>query len=346
MEYRVLGGTGIRVSTHCLGTMMFGEWGNTDHDDAARIVHAAIDGGINFVDTADMYSNGESEEIVGKALKGRRDDVVLATKFHNPMGPGQNDRGNSRLWIMEAVEASLRRLQTDHIDLYQAHRPDPDTDVEETLSALTDLVRQGKIRAFGSSTFQAWQIEDAQQASDRRGFERFRCEQPPYSILARQIERDVLPSTQRHGMGVIVWAPLCRGWLTGKYRRDADPEQDSRAGRAHLRGEYVMRQFDLARSENQRKMDAVDALRPVADKAGLSMTHMAIAFTLAHPGVTSAIVGPRTMEQIQDLLAGADVRLDEQTLDAIDEIVPPGGLIDENDRGYDAPWLEAVARRR
>jgi aryl-alcohol dehydrogenase (NADP+) len=311
---------------------MFGDWGNQDHDDAARVINGAIDGGINFVDTADVYSNGESEEIVGKALKGRRDEVVLATKFHNAMGSGQNERGNSRLWIMRAVEASLRRLQTDHIDLYQVHRPEPETDVEETLSALSDLMHQGKIRAFGSSTFQGWQIQEAQWVSERRGLERFRCEQPPYSILARQIERDVLPVTQRYGMGVIVWAPLCRGWLTGKYSRDAEPEQDSRA--------------DRSRTENQRKFDAVDALRAVADKAGLSMTHMAIAFTLAHPGVTSAILGPRTMDQIQDLLAGADVRLDAQTLDAIDEIVPPGELIDANDRGYDPPWLEAAARRR
>jgi len=346
MEYRTLGATGIHVSTHCLGTMMFGQWGNRDHDEASRIINAAIDGGINFVDTADVYSNGESEEIVGKALKGRRDEVVLASKFHNPMGPGQNERGNSRLWIMRAIEASLRRLQTDHLDLYQVHRPDPETDVEETLSALTDLVHQGKVRALGSSTYPGWQIEEAQHVSERRGLERFRCEQPPYSIFVRQIERDVLPVTQRFGMGVIVWSPLCRGWLTGKYRREDHPEAESRAGRAQERGDYVIRQFDRSRPENQRKFDLVDALRAVADKAGISMTHMAIAFTLAHPGVTSAILGPRTLDQLQDLVAAADVRLDEQTLDAIDEIVLPGELVDENDRGYTPPWMEAAARRR
>ena len=346
MEYRTLGATGIRVSTHCLGTMMFGAWGNRDHDEATRAINAALDGGINFVDTADVYSAGESEEIVGKALEGRRDEVVLATKFHGQMGPGENDQGNSRLWITREVENSLRRLRTDHIDLYQAHRPDPDTDIEETLSALTDLVRQGKIRAFGSSTFPAWQIVEAHWVSERRGLERLRCEQSPYSIMTRGIERDVLPVAQAYGMGVIVWSPLSRGWLSGKYARDADPDPQSRAGRAKERGDFVVRQFDRSRPEIQRKMDVVDALRPVADKAGISMSHLAIAFAIAHPGVTSAILGPRTPAQVEDLLAGADIRLDADTLDAIDEIVPPGELVDENDRGYTPPWMEAAARRR
>jgi aryl-alcohol dehydrogenase-like predicted oxidoreductase len=346
MEYRTIGSTGVRVSTHCLGTMMFGEWGNRDHDDCARVIHAALDGGINFVDTADVYSAGESEEIVGKALKGRRDEVVLATKVHGAMGSDQNERGNSRLWITREVESSLRRLGTDHIDLYQIHRPDPDTAVEDTLSALTDLVRQGKIRAFGSSTYPAWQVVEAQWIAEGRNLERFVSEQPPYSIFVRQIERDVLPVTQSYGMGVIVWSPLCRGWLSGKYRRGQDPAADSRAARAKDRGEYVMAQFDLSRPENQRKLDHVEALDIVADKAGIPMTHMAISFVLAHPGVTSAIIGPRTVEQLQDLLAGADVRLDDATLDAIDEVVPPGTLVDENDRGYEPPWMEADARRR
>jgi aryl-alcohol dehydrogenase-like predicted oxidoreductase len=346
MEYRTLGSTGIHVSTHCLGTMMFGEWGNRDHDESVRVIHAALDGGINFVDTADVYSNGESEEIVGKALKGRRDEVVLATKVHGPMGSAQNEQGNSRLWIMREVENSLRRLGTDHIDLYQVHRPDPDTAVEDTLSALTDLVRQGKIRAFGSSTYPGWQVAEAQWIAEGRNLERFVSEQPPYSIFVRQIERDVLPVTQAYGMGVIVWSPLCRGWLSGKYRRGQDPAEGSRAARAKDRGEYVMAQFDLSRPENQRKLDLVESLDIVADKAGISMTHMAISFVLAHPGVTSAIIGPRTVEQVRDLLAGADVRLDDATLDAIDEVVPPGSLVDENDRGYEPPWMEVDARRR
>jgi aryl-alcohol dehydrogenase-like predicted oxidoreductase len=347
MEYRTLGSTGVSVSTHCLGAMMFGAWGNTDVDACVRIIHAALDGGINFVDTADVYSAGESEEIVGKALKGRRDDVVLASKVHGDMGEGVNQRGNSRLWIMREVEDSLRRLGTDHIDLYQIHRPEPQTDIEETLGALTDLQRQGKIRYFGSSTYQGWQMVEAQWAAERRGLARFRTEQPPYSIFVRQIERDVLPVAQRYGMGVLVWSPLCRGWLTGRYRRDGfDESPEARATRGQERGAPIAAQFDRSRPENQRKLDLVESLAKIAADAGISMTHMAIAFTLAHPGVTSAIIGPRTMEQLEDMLAGADVRLDEATLDAIDEVVPPGTLVDENDRGFSPWWLEAPARRR
>src|SRR6188508_206557 len=296
MEYRTLGGTGLKVSTHCLGTMMFGEWGNKDVDDCVGTIRAAIDGGINFVDTADVYSEGESEEIVGKALKDRRDEEILATKVHGEMGPGHNDAGNSRVWIATEVENSLKRLRTDHIDLYQIHRPDGDTDVEETLGALTDLQRQGKIRYFGSSTYPGWQMVEAQWTAERRGLSRFRTEQPPYSIFVRQIEQDVLPVAQRYGMGVLVWSPLCRGWLTGRYRRDGfDDSPQSRAGTAQKRG--VGAQFDLSRPENQRKLDLVESLAKISADAGMSMTHMAIAFTLAHPGVTSAIIGPRTMEQ-------------------------------------------------
>jgi aryl-alcohol dehydrogenase-like predicted oxidoreductase len=347
MEYRTLGSTGVSVSTHCLGAMMFGAWGNTDVEDCVRIIHAALDGGINFVDTADVYSSGESEEIVGRALKGRRDDVVLASKVHGEMGEGLNQQGNSRLWIMREVEDSLRRLGTDHIDLYQIHRPEPQTDIEETLGALTDLQRQGKIRYFGSSTFPGWQMVEAQWAAERRGLARFRTEQPPYSIFVRQIEQDVLPVAQRYGMGVLVWSPLCRGWLTGRYRRDGfDESPQARATRGQERGESIAAQFDRSRPENQRKLDMVESLAKIAADAGISMTHMAIAFTLAHPGVTSAIIGPRTMEQLEDALAGADVRLDEATLDAIDEVVPPGTLVDENDRGISPWWLEASARRR
>jgi aryl-alcohol dehydrogenase-like predicted oxidoreductase len=347
MEYRTLGATGVRVSTHCLGAMMFGAWGNTDVDECVRIIHAAIDGGINFVDTADVYSAGQSEEIVGRALKGRRDDVVLATKVHGEMGPGQNERGNSRVWIAREVENSLRRLGTDHIDLYQIHRPEPETDVEETLGALTDLQRQGKIRYFGSSTFPGWQLVEAHRTAERRGLSRFRTEQPPYSIFVRWIEHDVLPVAQRFGMGVLVWSPLCRGWLTGRYRRDEfDRSPEARAIRGRERGEGIAAQFDESRPENQRKLDLVEGLVKVAADAAVSMTHMAIAFTLAHPAVTSAIIGPRTMEQLDDLLAGAEVRLDGPTLDAIDAIVPPGTLVDENDRGYAPWWFDLPSRRR
>jgi aryl-alcohol dehydrogenase-like predicted oxidoreductase len=342
-----LGGTGVRVSTHCLGAMMFGAWGNRDPDACVRIVHAALDAGVNFVDTADVYSAGGSEEIVGKALKGRRNDVVLATKVHGEMGPGQNERGNSRVWIAREVENSLRRLGTDHIDLYQIHRPEAETDLEETLGALTDLQRQGKIRYFGSSTFPAWQIVESQWVAERRGLSRFRTEQPPYSIFVRQIERDVLPVAQSYGMGVLVWSPLCRGWLTGRYRRsEFDRSSDARATRGKERGEWIAAQFDESRPENQRKLDLVEELVKIAADAGLPITHMAIAFTLAHPAVTSAIIGPRTMEQLEDLLGGADVRLDDATLDAIDAVVPPGALVDENDRGF-TPWsLDDLAWRR
>jgi aryl-alcohol dehydrogenase-like predicted oxidoreductase len=345
MEFRPLGGTGVRVSTHCLGAMMFGAWGNTDVGECVRIVHAAIDGGINCIDTADVYSRGGSEEIVGKALKGRRDDVILATKVHGEMGPGVNEWGNSRVWIMREIENSLRRLRTDHIDLYQMHRAEADTDVEETLSALTDLQRQGKIRYFGSSTFAGWQIVEAQWAAERRGLSRFRTEQPPYSIFVRQIEHDVLPIAERYRMGVLVWSPLNRGWLTGRYRHGSfDRSPDSRAGRAA--GRQVASQFDESRPQIQRKLDLVEDLLKVAADAGIPLQHLAIAFTLAHPAVTSAIIGPRTMDQLEDLLSGADIRLDSGTLDAIDRLVPPGTVVDENDRGFDPWWMEPSARRR
>jgi aryl-alcohol dehydrogenase-like predicted oxidoreductase len=346
MEYRVLGTTGVRVSTFCLGTMMFGKWGNKDHAEGVRAIRAAIDAGINFVDTADVYSLGECEEIVGEALEGRRDQVVLATKVHGRMGEGVNDEGNSRLWIMKEVEASLRRLRTDHIDLYQMHRPEEITRIDETLSALTDLIRQGKVRYVGSSTFPASQIVEAQWAAERRNLERFVCEQPPYSILVRGIEADVLPVTQAYGIGVIVWSPLAGGWLSGKYRRDVEPDPQWRPVRTKERNAAVAARYDPTKEANQRKFEVVEALGKLASEAGLSLTHMAIAFTLAHPGVTSAIIGPRTEDQLADLLKGADVVLSEDTLDAIDAIVPPGTVLEEADRGWENPALAASARRR
>ncbi|MBA2625932.1 MAG: aldo/keto reductase [Acidimicrobiia bacterium] len=339
MRYRSLGDTGIKVSPLCLGAMMFGAWGNKDHDDSIRTIHAALDGGVNFVDTADVYANGESEEIVGKALEGRRDDVVLATKFHGPMGSDPNQRGNSRRWIVREVEDSLRRLRTDWIDLYQVHRPDAGTDVDETLGALSDLVHAGKVRVFGSSTFPAEQIVEAQWVAERRGRERFRCEQPPYSIFARGIEAGVLPTCQRYGMGVIAWSPLNGGWLTGRYRRGAEAPRGGRAERQPER-------FDQSRPENARKLDLVEELDKVASEAGVSMTHLAIAFTLAHPAVSAAIIGPRTMEQLTDLLGGADVRLEDDVLDRIDELVPSGTNVNPEDAGYMAPEVAAAWRRR
>lgn len=318
MRYRTLGKTGIEVSTHCLGTMMFQAGFNSDHEDCARIVHTALDQGINFVDTADMYGQGESEEIVGKALRGRRDDVVLATKVHFPMGEGPNRGGNSRRWILQAVEDSLRRLDTDWIDLYQVHFPDHTTDIEETLAVLSDLVREGKIRAFGCSNYQAEEIVEAHHVSERRGLGRFRTDQPPYSILARGIESSLLPVCERYGMGVLVWSPLAFGFLTGKHRKGQPIDLET--GRAAIRPTF----FDPALAENTAKLDAVEQLVEVAEDIGCTLPQLAIAFTVAHPAVTSAILGPRTLPQLEGLLKGAAVTLDDATLDRIDAIVPPG----------------------
>jgi aryl-alcohol dehydrogenase-like predicted oxidoreductase len=340
MRMRTLGGTGIKVSPYCLGAMMFGAWGNPDHEESIRIIHAALDAGINFIDTADVYSAGESEEIVGKALKGRRDDVVLATKAYSAMGEDPNMRGNSRRWLVREVEYSLRRLQTDYIDLYQMHRPDPDTDIDETLSALSDLIQAGKIRAAGSSTFPAEYIVKAQWVADRRAHERFRCEQPPYSILVRGIEAAVLPTCQEYGMGVIVWSPLAGGWLTGRYRKDADI--DMTTGRARR----LPHRFDPSLAGNQAKLAAVEELIKVAADAGCSLTHLALAFVTSHPGVTSAIIGPRTMNQLTDLLAAASVTLDDAVLDRIDQIVPPGTNLNPADAGWQPPALTDPAARR
>jgi aryl-alcohol dehydrogenase-like predicted oxidoreductase len=340
MRMRTLGGTGIKVSPYCLGAMMFGAWGNPDHDDSIRIIHAALDGGINFVDTADVYSAGESEEIVGQALRGRRDDVVLATKAHGAMGEDVNMRGNSRRWIVREVENSLRRLQTDYVDLYQIHRPDPDTDIDETLSALSDLVHSGKVRAIGSSTFPAEQIVEAQWVAQARGHVRFRCEQPPYSIFVRGIERSVLPTCEKYGMGVIAWSPLAGGWLSGRYRKDTGV--DMTTGRARR----LPQRFDPSLPGNAAKLDAVEELIKIAADAGCSLTHLATAFVVAHPGVTSAIIGPRTMDQLTDLLAGADVTLDEEILDRIDQIVPPGVTLNVSDDGWQPPALTDPALRR
>src|SRR3954451_19186733 len=338
MDHRPLGRTGVQVSKLCLGTMMFGAWGNTDHDDSIRIIHRALDAGINFVDTADVYSAGESEEIVGKALKDRRDDVVLATKVSVPMDDDPNHRGNSRRWIVREVEASLRRLGTEWIDLYQIHRPDPATDIDETLGALTDLVRQGKVRSIGSSSFSAGQIVEAQWAARERNLERFRTEQPPYSLLVRGIELDVLPTARRHGMGILTYSPLSGGWLSGVGPADPLPIAPAR--------QRLAARYDMSLPANQRKLDAVQQLARVADDAGLSLIELAIAFVVNHPGVTSAIIGPRTMEQLESQLPAADVVLDAATLDRIDEIVRPGVTVNPDDHSYGQHVLQPAQRRR
>jgi aryl-alcohol dehydrogenase-like predicted oxidoreductase len=339
MKYRTLGRTGLKVSPLCLGTMMFGGWGNPDHDDSVAIIHAAIDGGINFIDTADVYSGGESEEILGKAIAGRRDDLVIATKFHAPMGSDPNRAGNSRRWIMRAVEDSLRRLGTDYIDLYQVHRPEPGTDIDETLGALTDLVRQGKVRYLGSSTFPPSEVVEAQWVAERRQRERFVCEQPPYSILARGIEAELLPTCERYGMGTIVWSPLAGGWLSGKWRTGAEGVTSRRAQRIPAR-------YDLSLPENQAKLEAAEALAVLADETGISLIHMALAFTLNHPAVTAAIIGPRTAEHLDSQIGATEVVLSDDVLDRIDEIVRPGTNFSWADAGYVPPAVASAWRRR
>jgi aryl-alcohol dehydrogenase (NADP+) len=331
MHYRTLGRTGIKVSPYALGAMMFAtSFGNPDPDDSARMIHKALDAGINFIDTADAY--GDSEEVVGKALRGRRDDVVLATKFGRQVGDDPHHQGASRRWIVTAAENSLRRLQVDHIDLYQLHRTDPTTDVEETLSALTDLLRAGKVRAIGTSQSLASDIVEAQWVAERRGLARFRAEQAAYSLLNRGVEREVLPLAQRFGMGTLIWGPLGQGLLTGRVRKGE--RNDLR--RAHL----------LKHLSDERRLDVVEQLVPLAAEAGLPMTHLAMAFVIAHPGVTSALLGPRTMPQLDDLLAGVEVRLTDEVLDRIDEIVPPGTNIGALDQNYQPPAVHDPGLRR
>jgi aryl-alcohol dehydrogenase-like predicted oxidoreductase len=339
MDLRTLGRTGVQVSPLCLGAMMFGEWGNGDHKESNGIIERALDAGINFIDTADVYSRGESEEIVGRAIKGKRDDIVLATKFHGAMGDDPNEAGNSRRWVFREVEASLKRLQTDWIDLYQVHRWDPWTDHEETLGALSDLVHQGKIRYIGSSTYPAAQMVKAQWVAKERGLERYVTEQPPYSLLVRHVENDVLPTALEYDMGVIPWSPLAGGWLSGKWRKGQDTPQSSRAQR-------IPQRFDMTNPANQAKLDAADALATLAEENGLSLIHMALAFVINHPAVTAAIIGPRTLEQLESQLGAADVKLSDEILDRIDEIVAPGRTVNPVDMGWSNPALEPGARRR
>jgi aryl-alcohol dehydrogenase-like predicted oxidoreductase len=347
VEYRQLGRTGVTVSELCLGAMMFGAFGNADHDDAVKIIHRALDAGINVIDTADGYSAGESEEIVGEALAGgRRDSVVLAVKFGVPFDGDPSHQGASRRWITQAVEGSLRRLQTDWIDVYQVGVPDRTTDIDETLSALSDLVHAGKVRYLGTSKVPASQVVEAQWTADRRGHERFRTEQPPYSMLTRAIEYDVLPTCLRHGMGVLSYSPLAGGWLSGRYRKGREVSGPGSAARAVRFADA----YDSANPANAAKLDAADALGRLADEAGLTLIQMAIAFATRHPAVTAAIIGPRTMEHLDSYLAADGVELSSDLLDRIDDIVPPGVTINVADNmwntGRGTPPLSAAVRRR
>ncbi len=329
MKYRNLGSTGVEVSALCLGAMMFGAWGNADHDDSVRIIHSALDAGINFIDTADVYSGGESEQIVAEAIAGRRDDLIVATKVNSPMGSGPNRRGSSRRWIIAECENSLRRLGTDHIDLYQVHRLDPQTDIDETLSALTDLVRQGKVRYLGSSTFPSSAIVEAQWTAERRGRERFVCEQPPYSLLVRGIETEVLPTCAKYRMGVMAWSPLAGGWLSGKWRRGSEDLSSRRTETMPHRATWD--HYDMSIPANQAKLDAATALADLANEAGISLIHLALAFVIAHPAVTSAIIGPRTTEHLASQIGAADAVLEPSVLNRIDEIVEPGANLNSDD---------------
>jgi aryl-alcohol dehydrogenase-like predicted oxidoreductase len=343
MAYRTLGRTGVEVSPLCLGAMMFGAWGNTDHEDCNRIIQRALDEGINFIDTADVYSAGESEEIVGNFLAQAgpetRQHVVLATKFHGQMGDGPNRQGNSRRWVIAECEASLRRLKTDYIDLYQIHRPSPETDIDETLAALSDLVHAGKIRYFGSSTYPAWMVVEAHWSSERRGRERLASEQPPYSMLVRGIESDLLEVCKHYGMGVLSWSPLAGGWLSGRFGTGKD--------NTSRRAQRLPARYDMDEPGNAAKLQAVDQLAELAEKAGYTLPEMAVAFVLNHPAVTSAIIGPRTMDHLTTLLKAPDIRLDGDILDRIDEIVPPGTDLNVADSGWVPPWVtEASLRRR
>jgi aryl-alcohol dehydrogenase-like predicted oxidoreductase len=339
MQYRILGRTGVQVSSLVLGAMNFGALGGTTQDEVTAIVDAALEGGINLIDTADRYSNGESEEMVGKAIAGRRDDVVLATKAAMPMGDERNHRGSSRRWLVTELEHSLRRLDVDHVDLYQIHRWDPATSDEETLSALTDLQRAGKIRYFGSSTFPAHRIVAAQWAARENHLSRYATEQPSYSILQRGIEADVLPVTQEHGLGVLAWSPLASGWLSGAVR-EGQPVTTHRSA-------VIPRRFDTTIPANQARMDAVEQLAKVADEAGLTMIALALGFVTAHPAVTSAIIGPRTLDHLHSQLAAADTELSADVLDAIDAVVAPGTDLAPDEK-HDTPpaLLDPALRRR
>ena len=339
MQYRTLGRTGVQVSSLVLGAMNFGALGRTSQDEVTAVVDAALEGGINLIDTADRYSNGESEEMVGKAIAGRRDDIVLATKAAMPMGDERNHCGSSRRWLVTELDNSLRRLNVDHVDLYQVHRWDPATSDEETLSALTDLQRAGKIRYFGSSTFPADRIVAAQWAARENHLGRYVTEQPSYSILQRGVEAHVLPVTQEHGLGVLVWSPLASGWLSGAIREGRRP--------ATHRSAVLPQRFDLTIPANRARMDAVEALAKVADEAGLTMIALALAFVTAHPAVTSAIIGPRTLDHLHSQLAAADTVLSADVLDAIDAIVAPGTDLAPDEK-HDTPpaLLDPALRRR
>jgi aryl-alcohol dehydrogenase-like predicted oxidoreductase len=321
MEYRPLGRTGVKVSELCLGCMMFGR--RTEPEDSYRIIDRALDGGINFLDTANVYSRGRSEEITGEALKRnrQRQRIVLATKVHGKMDDADpNASGNARRHVLEQCEASLRRLQTDYIDLYQIHRPQSDVPIDETLRALDDLVRTGKVRYIGTSTFAAWQAVEALWVAKELGLNRFVCEQPPYNILDRRVERELIPMARTYGYAIIPWSPIAGGLLTGKYtRQNPNPPEARYSGAAD--------NPRLAERKTEAIWDVVDGLVPMARARGCTMAQFALAWVGGRPGVTSPIIGPRTMEQLVDNLGAVNVRLTDEDRAAIDRLVPPGDAV-------------------
>ena len=338
MEYRLLGRTGVSVSPLCLGAMMSGPWGSDDRADAIRVIHRALDAGINFAGTAGVYSGGVPEEITGEALRGRRDDVVLAAKFFVPMDDRPDHSGGSRKWIMQEAGNSLRRLKADYTDLYQVHRPGVTTDAGETLGALADLVRQGRVRCIGSSSYPASQIVGARWVSRERNLARFVTGQPPYSILVRGIGEDVLPAVPRYGTGTLVYSPLSGGWLAGRWREGA-PGTPASAARPGAR-------FDMSTPANQRKLGVVEEVAVLAGRSGMTMTGLALAWAVSHPGVTSAIIGPRTMEQLESQFPSVRVTLDTEILDRVGELVAPGVTLNADDNSYGAAGLTPQGRRR
>ncbi len=318
MEYRILGRTGVKVSPLCLGTSNFAD--PTPEDESIRIINRALDAGLNFIDTGDSYANGECERIIGRALKanGRREQVIIGTKVFFPVGPGPNDQGTSRLHLMRACDNALRRLQTDYIDLYQIHRPSPTTPVDETLSALTDLVRQGKVRYIGCSTHPAWQVMEALMVSELKGYARYISEQPPYNLLDRRIENELVPMCQAHGLGLIPWTPLAMGMLAGRYADAGNPPPDSRAA---LRGGIYAQRI------SQRGIEVGNQFVALAKEAGLPPAQLAILWAKDQPGITAPIIGPRTSEQLEHFLPVMDMQLDDSLRAACDQLVPPGSVV-------------------
>lgn len=339
-DLRVLGRSGVKVSPLTLGTLNFGKEGATDHDEARAIFERAIEAGINVVDTADVYSQGAAETVVGALLRGRREEVFLATKFHGQIGADLRHAGNSRKWIRTAVEQSLRRLDTEYIDLYQVHRPDPDTDLLETLFALNDLIRQGKILYYGTSVFPVDQVIEAQYLAKEHGLQPPLTEQLPYSLLIRTNERTVLPVARKHRLGVLSYGPLASGWLSGAYRVGAEQPASSREGGR------IPHRYDIAHEQNAAKLRAADALAQLADRVGVSLPELAVAFALNHPAISTVIAGPRTSGHLESYLRAAELVLDDEVLDEIDRIAAPGTHFVELDLGAREDTLEPARLRR